>query len=110
MTAISLSTNKTKRLAKCGWLNACLDTYFAPGQFIFDRSHLVDYKMRADGYYAVMLFQVGEEFHIADVAGTSSADGGFSVCNDGGDMDLATWKTVQVDRYCDGFTTKEDRE
>lgn len=109
MTAISLSTNKTERLAKCGWLNACLDTYFATGQFIFDRSHLVDYKMRRDGYYAVMLFQVGDEFYIADVAGTGSANG-FSVCNDGGDMDLATWKTVQVDPYCDGFTTLEERK
>ena len=106
---MTLSANKAKQLAKIGWLNSCLDTYFAPGQFVFDRSHLVDFKLRGDWCYAVMLFKVGDQYHVADVAGTGLGERDtFEVCNDGGDMDLTCWKTVRVDPHCDGYTCAND--
>ena len=113
---MELSKNKAQILEKTPWLKECFETYFAPGQFVFDRSHLVDYKMRSDGYYVVMLFKVGESYYGADVAGSATrmermhGSSLFEVCNDSLDFDEQSWKTVKVDPYCDGFTMKEDRE
>lgn len=91
------------------WLKKCLDEYFAPGQMLFDRSHIVALKWRPDSCYVVILFQVGKHYYAADIAGTRSGDH-YSVCNDGEDMTLEQWKGLKVDPYCDSFTLAEDRE
>lgn len=109
---MELSQNKASILSKCTWLNRCIDEYFAPGQFIFDRSNLVDIKFRPDMCYAVMLFELPNgEFHFADVASTGYPDGEYEVCNDGESIDdEEAWKGLQVDKWLDGFTLKEERE
>lgn len=96
------------------WLKKCLDEYFAPGQFIFDRSHIVDMKWRSDACYVVILFNVDGHHYIADIAGVSrsySHEGAahYEVCNDGEDITLEQWKGLRVDPYCDSFTLVEDR-
>lgn len=102
-----LSQNKAKQLARCTWLNKCLDEYFAPGQFLYDRSHVVDVKWRSDGYYAVVLFEVNGGLYVADVAGTRN--GHYEVCNDSEECygGVAQWKSVRIDPYCDGFDWAE---
>lgn len=103
----TLSENKAKGVDRTPWLSKCFEEYFAPGEFIYDRSHMVDVKWRSDGHYCVMLFLVDGAYYVADVAGYEDH---YEVCNDGNDMDLETWRRVRVDPYCDGYTTKEDRE
>ena len=103
-----ISEKKGRGVDRTPWLKKCLDEYLAPGQFVYDRSHLEDVKWRPDGYYCVMLFRVGDEYIGCDVAGTR--EGRYEVCNDSLDFTLEEWKTVRVDPYCDGFTTAEDRD
>lgn len=106
---LTLSQTKAKGIDRTPWLVECLNTYFAPGQFIFDRSHLIDIKWRGDGYYCVMLFQVGDDFIMADVAGyTKNGEDFFEVCNDSETCeDLNQWKKVKIDKFCDGYTISE---
>ena len=100
---MKLSIAKAKDVDRCAWLTKCFSEYMAPGQFVYDRSHLVDIKWRSDGMYAVMLFEVGPgDLIVADVAGAYS--GAYEVCNDSETCySEAMWKSVKVDRWCDGF-------
>ena len=103
-----LSANKARGVDRTPWLSRCFVEYFAPGQFLYDRSHLVDVKWRGDRYYCVMLFRVEDDYYLADVAGTH--EGRYEVCNDSESTDLETWRTVRVDPWCDGFTTAKERD
>ena len=104
---MKLSKAAIKGIDRTPWLKKCFKEYFAPGEFVFDRSHMVAIKWRSDGYYAVMLFNVNGELWIADVAGTY--DGNYEVCNDG-EICYSTkqWMSVKVDPWCDRFTMSEE--